>query len=112
MTSNHRSRRVAVAVAVTATAGLALGPAPQGFAALPPNVVAFDPQPDPPGCLLKLGLIDKDTRGYGVPDTLQLLPPRHECPTVVTGELLDRDAGAVIIHYSQPVDPDALPGKR
>ena len=113
MTSTRRSRRhVTVAALLTAAAGLALWPAPQSFAALPPNVVAFDPQPDPPGCLLKVGLIDKDTRGYGVPDTFELLPARHECPAVVTGVLLDRDAGAIIIHYNQPVDPDALAGKR
>ena len=91
MTSIHRSRRVAVAAVVTATAGLALWSAPQGFAAVPPNVVAFDPQPDPPGSRLKLELVDKDARDSGV---------------------ADRDASAIIIHYNQPVDPDAVPGRR
>ena len=99
MTSIHRSRRVAVAAVLTATAGLALWSAPQGFAAVPPNVGAFDPQPDPPGCRMKIELVDKDTRGYGVPDTVELLPPGHGC-------------AAIIIHYNQPVDPAGLAGKR
>jgi hypothetical protein len=38
------------------------------------NVVAFDPQPDPPRCLLRVGFVDSDARSYGVPDTFELRP--------------------------------------
>ena len=125
MTSDHHSRRhLTVAALLTATAGLGLWSAPQGVADPPndapspalhnsgTNVVAFDPQPDPPGCLLKVGLVDKDARGYGVPDTFELTDPESRVPGRRHRRPLDRDAGAIIIHYNQPVDPDALPGKR
>jgi len=82
------------------------------------NVVGFDPQPDPPGCRLQVGFVDRENNALGGPDTFQLRPgsarsfdfvatgdgsvrhyvrpvvvdlePKTECPAVVSGEILDR----------------------
>ena len=103
------------------------------------NVVGFDPQPDPPSCRLKVGFVDGQGRTYGAPDTFELRPGAARsfdhvaignphirsyvrpvvadmssggtCPAVVTGELLDREAGAIIIYDSQLVNPRAFSGK-
>ena len=98
MISTHRSgRHLAVAGVLTAAAGLTLWlapqaltfdevnekPAPLGLVGLTEGqtlrvsvakVLGFDPQPDPPGCLLKVGFVDTEGRGYGAPDTIELRP--------------------------------------
>jgi hypothetical protein len=91
------------------------------------NVVGFDPQPDPPGCRLRVGFVDADGTAVGDPHIFELRPgasrsfdhvaigdpsirqyvrpvvvdlnPRAECPAVVSGELLDREGINGIIVY-------------
>jgi hypothetical protein len=92
------------------------------------NVVGFDPQPDPPGvCTLKVGFVDRENRGYGIPDTFELRPgvarsfdfvaagdgsvrhyvrpvvaelvDKEDCPAVISGEVLDRGVLNGIIVY-------------
>jgi hypothetical protein len=160
-----RTNRICTAVAVAVIAGVAaalwltpLGsafdevnekPAPLGIVGMTGGqtlrvsiayVKGFDPQPDPPGCILKVGFADPDGATVGDPHILELRPGasqsfdhvaigdpsirqyvrpivsdvtrRSECPAVVTGELLDRDGVAGIIVYdSQPVVPSVFLGK-
>jgi hypothetical protein len=152
----------AVAVLVLAAAGLALWmaasspaiivydkPAPLGLVGMTEgetlrisvaNVVGFDPQPDPPGCVLKVGFADRDGATVGDPHIVELRPgasqsldhvaignpnirqyvrpvvsdltPRSSCPAVVSGELLDRDGiTGVVIDWGQAVAPSAFPAK-
>jgi hypothetical protein len=84
-------------------------------------VTGFDPQPDPPGCRLQVGFVDRDGTAIGDPHIFELRPgtvrsfdlaasaigdpnlrvnvrpvvvdlaPEEECPAVVSGELLDRE---------------------
>jgi hypothetical protein len=92
-------------------------------------VSGFDPQPDPPRCLLKLGFAGADGVVIGNPHIFELRPgtarsfdlaasavgnphirvyvrpivvdqaPKEGCPAVVTGELLDREGINGIIVY-------------
>ena len=100
----------------------------------------FDPQPDPPRCLLKVGFADRDGVTVGDPHIVELRPggsqsfdhvaigdgsvrhyvrpivsdaaPRSDCPAVVTGELLDRDGlNGIIVYDNQPVVPSVFLGK-
>jgi len=102
-------------------------------------VKGFDPQPDPPGCILKAGFVDGDGNTVGDPHIFELRPGtsrsfdhvaigdphirqylrgvvsdasrRSECPAVVTGELLDREGiSGIIVYDSQPVVPSAFSG--
>jgi hypothetical protein len=118
------------------TQGLVEKPAPLGLVGLNggqtlhvsiANIVGFDPQPDPPGCLLRVGFVDAQNNRISDPSVLALRPgvarsfdyqasgdpsvrqyirpvvvdvrPRGDCPAVVTGELLDRGSvnGIVVI---------------
>ena len=103
-------------------------------------VKGFDPQPDPPGCQLKVGFADPDGVAIGNPGILELRPGtaqsfdyvaagdgsvrqyvrpivsdvnrRHDCPAVVSGELVDRDGiHGIIIYDNQPVIPNVFAGK-
>ena len=92
-------------------------------------VKGFDPQPDPPGCRLKVGFVDGDGAAIGNPHLFELRPgtarsfdlaasaignpnirvyvrpvavelaPKEGCPAVVSGELLDREGFNAIIVY-------------
>jgi len=90
-------------------------------------VKGFDPQPDPPGCRLQAGFVDRDGNAIGDPHLFELRPgasrsfdhaaignpnirqyvrpvvvdldPKAECPAVVSGELLDREGLNGIIIY-------------
>jgi hypothetical protein len=100
-------------------------------------VKGFDPQPDPPGCILKVGFADQDGTTIGDPNVAELRPGvsesfdhvavgdphirqyvrpivsdvtrRGECPAVVTGELLHRDGlTGIIVYDNQPVVPSVF----
>lgn len=104
-------------------------------------VTGFDPQPDPPRCVLQVGFADGSGAAIGNPHILELHPgesrsfdhiaignpnireyvrpvvsevtPRTDCPAVVTGELLEPDRVAgIIIYDNQPVAPSAFGGRR
>ena len=92
-------------------------------------VKGFDPQPDPPGCQLRVGFVRTDGSVIGAPVDVDLRPgtarsfdlaataigdphlrvyarpvavdlaPRERCPAVVSGELLDREGISGIIVY-------------
>jgi hypothetical protein len=161
-TRTHKIRLlVATAVAAAAAAALWLTPlgsafdevnekpAPLGVVGMTDGqalrisvayVKGFDPQPDPPGCILKVGFADKDGTTVGDPHIVELRPGasqsfdhvaignpnirqyvrpivsdvtrRGECPAVVTGELLDREGlTGIIIYDNQPVVPSVFLGK-
>jgi hypothetical protein len=103
-------------------------------------IKGFDPQPDPPGCILKAGFVDADGNAIGDPHLFELRPGasrsfdqvavgnpnirqyvravvsdatrRSECPAVVTGELVDREGiNGIIVYDSQPVVPSAFLAK-
>jgi hypothetical protein len=122
--------------------GLVEKPAPLGLVGLSEgqtlrvsvaNVVGFDPQPDPPGCLLRAGFVDGEGNAIGNPGIFELRPgtsrsfdlpasrlgaeervsvrpvvsdlrPRGNCPAVVTTEVLGRGGVADgIIIHYTPV---------
>jgi len=92
-------------------------------------VKGFDPQPDPPGCQLRIGFARADGSTIGTPVDVELRPgtarsfdlaasaigdpgirvyarpvavdlaPRERCPAVVSGELVDRGGINGIIVY-------------
>lgn len=142
---------VAVALALswpTASTGIIVYdvPAPLGLVGLSEgqtlrvsiaNVVGFDPEPDPPTCTLRVGFVDRNDAGYGIPDTFELRPgaarsfdhvaigdpsireyvrpvvvdlrPKDRCRGVVSGEILDRGGvGGIIINWSTPLHPAAF----
>jgi hypothetical protein len=98
-------------------------------------VTGFDPQPDPPGCTLKVGFADADGNAVGDPNIFELAPggsdsldhlaigdphirdyvrpvvvdlnPQEECPAVATIEVLDREGINGIIIHDTPVLLDA-----
>ena len=98
------------------------------------SIKGFDPQPDPPGCRLKVGFVDPDGSTIGDPHIVDLRPGasvsfehlaigdpsireyvrpvvsdlsrRNECPAVVAAELLDRaGVSGIIVYDNQPVAP-------
>jgi hypothetical protein len=100
-------------------------------------IKGFDPQPDPPGCVLRAGFVDADGNTIGDPGIFELRPGasrsfdhvaigdpsirqyvravvsddsrRSECPAVVTGELVNREGiSGIIVYDSQPVVPSAF----
>ena len=96
MRTRITTRRAALAAAVVAGAAAALGlaplggaidqvnekPAPLGLVGMSAGqtlrlsvayVKGFDPQPDPPGCQLKVGFADPDGVAIGNPGLLELL---------------------------------------
>jgi hypothetical protein len=98
------------------------------------HVVGLQPPPEPDRvCSLKVGFVDRENRGYGIPDTFELRPgiarsfdfvatgdgsvrpvvvdlrPKDKCPAVVSGEILDRDGvGGIVINWSTPLQPAAF----
>ena len=125
-----------------ASQGLVESPAPLGMVGLSEeetlrvsiaSVAGFDPQPDPPRCLLRAGFVDDEGTAIGAPSTFELRPgasrsfdlaasraaaggrvyvrpvvsdlrPRQNCPAVVTTEVLGRDsATSAIIIHYTPV---------
>lgn len=153
----------AVVSLVLAAAGLALWLAPRGAAIDEVNdrpaplgligmaagqtfhisiayIKGFDPQPDPPGCILRAGFVDADGNAIGDPHLFELRPGasrsfdhvaigdpgirqyvravvsdgtrRSDCPAVVAGELVDREGiNGIIVYDSQPVVPTAFGAK-
>jgi hypothetical protein len=159
ISKNTRRASVIVVSLVLAAAGLALSratsspaiiingkAAPQGLVGMVEGqtfrisvayVKGFDPQPNPPGCELKVGFADSEGNTVGDPHIFELRPgvsrsfdhvaigdpsirqyvrpvvvdanPRAECPAVVTGELLDREGiNGIIVYDNQPVVPSAF----
>ncbi len=125
-----------------ASQGLVESPAPLGMVGLSEeetlrvsiaSVAGFDPQPDPPRCLLRAGFVDEEGNAIGNPGIFELRPgasrsfdlpatragdvgrvyvrpvvsdllPRQNCPAVVTTEVLGRDgATSGIIIHYTPV---------
>ena len=112
-----------------ASQGLVESPAPLGMVGLSEEetvrisiayVAGFDPQPDPPRCLLRAGFADGEGSAIGNPGIFELRPgtsrsfelpasragvgdrvyvrpvvsdlrPRQDCPAVVTTEVLGRE---------------------
>jgi len=101
------------------------------------SVKGFDPQPDPPGCTLRVGFADPGGRAIGDPHIVELRPggsasfehlaigdpsirqyvrpvvsdvsDRKGCPAVVGAELLDREGlNGIIVYDNQPVVPSAF----
>ena len=151
MKPSRRSLLVAVAALAAAVAGAVLLaapgraidevndlPAPLGLVGMTQDqtlrlsiayVKGFDPQPDPPGCQLRVGFVRADGSLIGTPVDVELRPgsaqsfdlagssigdphirvyvrpvavdlaPRERCPAVVSGELLDREGIHGIIVY-------------
>jgi hypothetical protein len=92
-------------------------------------VKGFDPQPDPPGCRIRVGFVRADNSVIGTPVDFDLRPgtarsfdlaasaigdpgirvyarpvavdlaPRERCPAVISGELVDREGINGIIVY-------------
>ena len=97
------------------------------------HVVGLQAPPEPlRPCSLRVGFVDRENRGYGIPDTFELRPgaarsfdfvaigdpnvrqyvrpvvvdrQNGKCPAVVSGEILDRDGVSVFINWSTPVHP-------
>ena len=101
------------------------------------SVKGFDPQPDPPGCTLRVGFVDPSGRTIGDPHLVELRPgasasfehlaigdpnvrqyvrpvvsdisERKGCPAVVGAELLDREGlNGIIVYDNQPVVPSTF----